>query len=168
MTTKIVNAEELIESLTELQALVFSVNESKGFHNDRPKPMRIGSSVAAQKERQAALANWQGNKLLLIVSEIAEAQDEIRNGHAADETYYPEPPLPTSLVAEVGVAKARELISEDQEGKLRKPEGVPSEIADVVIRCFDFAATEGFNLGQIIAEKIAYNSTRPFMHGKKF
>lgn len=168
MTSKTVNAENLIEALSELQALVFSINESKGFHDDRPKPMRIGSSVAAQKERQAALANWQGNKLMLIVSEVAEAQDEIRNGRAADETYYPEPALPSSLVAEVGVAKARELITADQEGKLRKPEGVPSEIADVVIRCFDFAATEGFNLGQIIAEKLAYNNTRPFMHGKKF
>lgn len=168
MTTKAVNAEHLIETLSELQSLVFSINESKGFHDDRPKPLRIGSTLTGQKERQNALANWQGNKLLLIVSEVAEAQDEIRKGRPADETYYPEPQLPNSLVAEIGVEKARELIAADQEGKLRKPEGVPSEIADVVIRCFDFAATEGFNLGQIIAEKLAYNNTRPFMHGKKF
>lgn len=158
MTTKTVNAEHLIETLSELQSLVFSINESKGFHDDRPKPLRIGSTLTGQKERQNALANWQGNKLLLIVSEVAEAQDEIRKGRAADETYYPE----------VGVQKARELIAHDRRGKLPKPEGVPSEIADVVIRCFDFAATEGFNLGQIIAEKLAYNNTRPFMHGKKF
>lgn len=152
MTTKTVNAENLIESLIELQALVFSINESKGFHDDRPKPLRIGSTLTGQKERQNALANWQGNKLLLIVSEVAEAQDEIRKGRPADETYYP---------------TCAENAKNPEDGP-HKPEGVPSEIADVVIRCFDFAATEGFNLGQIIAEKIAYNNTRPFMHGKKF
>lgn len=141
-------------ALTQLQQRIFDINESKGFHDDRPKPMRVGSTLSGQKERQNALANWQGNKLLLIVSEVAEAHDEIRNGRAADETYYPT------------------AVHEWPEGEPApgpfKPEGVPSEIADVVIRCFDFAATEGFELGQIIDEKLAYNETRPFMHGKKF
>lgn len=139
-------------ALAQLQQRIFDINESKGFHDDRPKPMRPGATLTGQKERQNALANWQGNKLLLIVSEVAEAHDEIRNGRAADETYYPtQPPLTEVQVVE-----------------RHKPEGVPSEIADVVIRCFDFAATEGFDLGEIILEKLAYNETRPFMHGKKF
>jgi NTP pyrophosphatase (non-canonical NTP hydrolase) len=135
-------------TLAQLQQRIFDINESKGFHDDRPKPMRPGATLTGQKERQNALANWQGNKLLLIVSEVAEAHDEIRNGRAADETYYP-----TKSVHEFGT---------------HKPEGVPSEIADVVIRCFDFAGTEGFDLGQIILEKLAYNETRPYKHGKKF
>lgn len=155
-------------ALAQLQQRIFDINESKGFHNDRPKPMRPGATLTGQKERQNALANWQGNKLLLIVSEVAEAHDEIRNGRAADETYYPGSPLPASLVAEVGVLDARRIMDERDRGQAQKPEGVPSEIADVVIRCFDFAATEGFDLGQIILEKLAYNETRPFMHGKKF
>jgi NTP pyrophosphatase (non-canonical NTP hydrolase) len=144
--------DQTLTALTQLQQHIFDINESKGFHDDRPKPMRIGSTLTGQKERQNALANWQGNKLLLIVSEVAEAQDEIRKGRAADETYYP---------------TSAETAKHPEEGP-HKPEGVPSEIADVVIRCFDFAATEGFDLGQIIAEKLAYNNTRPFMHGKKF
>lgn len=132
-----------LEALRELQQTCGDTAASKGFHDDRPKPMRPGSTLAGIKERNGQLSNWQGNKLLLIVSEVVEAHDEIRNGRAAAETFYSGPDN-------------------------SKPEGVPSEIADVVIRCFDFAYTEGFDLAGIIIEKLAYNSTRPFKHGKKF
>jgi hypothetical protein len=136
-----------IEALRELQQTCGDTAASKGFHDDRPKPMRQpGSTIAGQKDRAAQLANWQGNKLMLIVSEAVEAHDEIRNGRAADETYYP------TLHAD----------------RPSKPEGVPSEIADVVIRCFDFAYTEGFDLAGIIAEKLIYNASRERLHGKKF
>ena len=138
---------ETINALRDLQKTCGDTAASKGFHDDRPKPMRASSTITGQKERAAQLANWQGNKLLLIVSEIVEAHDEIRNGKAADETYYP--------FWAHGEQQA-------------KPEGVPSEIADVVIRCFDFAYTEGIDLAGIIAEKLAYNATRERLHGKKF
>ncbi|AYN55857.1 pyrophosphatase [Arthrobacter phage Auxilium] len=151
-----------VEALRELQQTCGDTAASKGFHDDRP------FECEHVEMDEGALANWQGNKLLLIVSEVIEAHDEIRNGRAADETYYPEPALPNSLVAEVGVAEARELINADLEGKARKPEGVPSEIADAVIRCFDFAYTEGFDLAGIIAEKLVYNASRERLHGKKF
>lgn len=141
-----------LEALRELQQTCGDAAASKGFHDDRPKPMRIGATVAGLKERNAALANWQGNKLMLIVSEAVEAHDEIRNGRAADETYYPTATGPALL---------------HSDGPF-KPEGVPSEIADVVIRCFDFAYTEGFDLAGIIAEKLIYNASRERLHGKKF
>lgn len=140
-------------ALTQLQQRIFDINESKGFHEDRPKPMRPGSTLAGIAERNQRLANWQGNKLLLVVSEVVEAHDEIRNGRAADETYYPT--AQTDLDGAVV-------------GGPYKPEGVPSEIADAVIRLFDFAATEGFDLAEIILEKLAYNETRPYKHGKNF
>lgn len=146
--------DQTLATLARLQQRIFDINESKGFHDDRPKPMRPGSTLTGIAERNQRLANWQGNKLMLIVSEAAEAHDEIRNGKPADLTYYPTAPADSH--------------SEQPEPRRFKPEGVPSEIADVVIRCFDFAATEGFDLGQIIDEKLAYNETRPFMHGKKF
>lgn len=51
-----------------------------------------------------------------------------------------------------------------------KPEGTAAELADVVIRCFDTAVADvGCSPDQfadIIQQKIAYNKTRPFMHGK--
>jgi hypothetical protein len=152
--------------LTKLQELCGSTAASKGFHDDRPNLKDFFGLDWAKYP--AALANWQGNKLLLVVSEVIGAHAEIRTGHAADETYYPQPPLPSSLVAEVGVAKARELINADCLAKPKKPEGVPSEIADAVIRCFDFAYTEGFSLADIIIEKLQYNATRERLHGKRF
>jgi len=41
------------------------------------------------------------------------------------------------------------------------------EIADVVIRCCDFAASEGVDLEAHIIAKMRYNATRPHKHGGK-
>ena len=42
------------------------------------------------------------------------------------------------------------------------------ELADAVIRIFDFAGREDLNLSRAIVEKHKYNKSRPFKHGKKF
>lgn len=48
-----------------------------------------------------------------------------------------------------------------------KPEGFPSELADVVIRCFDLAFLMGVDLEAEIAAKHEYNVSRPFKHGRR-
>lgn len=42
-----------------------------------------------------------------------------------------------------------------------------AELADIVIRILDYAGGYNLPLAEVIIEKMAYNSTRPFMHGDK-
>lgn len=44
---------------------------------------------------------------------------------------------------------------------------VETELADVIIRCLDFAHKRGLRIGQAIAAKHAYNLARPYRHGGK-
>lgn len=97
------------------------------------------------------LRNYYGNRLMLIVGEIAEAHEELRLGKDFAERYYSGEPF-----------------THDDDKFEGKPEGVPSELADVVIRAFNLAYEANIDLASVIEEKLAYNATRPRMHGKKF
>lgn len=42
------------------------------------------------------------------------------------------------------------------------------ELADLLIRAFDYAGGFNLRLGQAVEAKMTFNATRPHMHGKKF
>lgn len=42
------------------------------------------------------------------------------------------------------------------------------ELADIIIRCMDFAGARGWDLAAAIVGKHEYNKTRPYKHGKAF
>ncbi len=49
-----------------------------------------------------------------------------------------------------------------------KPEGVGSELADIVIRVFDTAIQFSIDIEEEIAMKQEFNKTRPYKHGKSY
>lgn len=81
-----------------------------------------------------------GEIVALFHTEVSEAFEEYRAGHALDEIYY---------------------------GESGKPEGVPIELADLLIRIADFAGHYGVPLEDALRLKLAYNRTRPYRHGGK-
>ncbi len=88
-------------------------------------------------------------KLLLAVSEICEAQEELRDGRTLTEIYYSVHVDPTN-------------------NGLKKPEGFPVEIADAIIRLLDICHAVGIDIEAVITEKLEYNKSRPPKHGRQF
>lgn len=80
-----------------------------------------------------------GEVISLMHCELSEAYEEYRSKKGFNETYY------------------------EENGK---PCGIPSELADVVIRIFDFCGGMNIDLEKIILEKMAYNETRPYKHNR--
>ena len=48
-----------------------------------------------------------------------------------------------------------------------KPEGLPSELADVIIRALDIAGALGIDTERAIRAKVDYNKSRSYKHGGK-
>lgn len=135
-------------SIGALQQESWSMAEDKGFHGleykaaealaqelettDHKKWPTVIAAVFAEKLTMPL-------KLMLIVTEIAEAMEEIRAGHKPNEEYA---------------------------GKNGKPEGAPAELADAVIRIADLCGIVGIDLESAIQRKMAFNAGRPYLHGK--
>ncbi len=52
--------------------------------------------------------------------------------------------------------------------KIPEFSGVEAELADAVIRIFDYAGARGLRLGEAIVAKAQFNKSRPPKHGKQF
>lgn len=98
-----------------------------------------------------------GDRIALMHSELSEALEEFRNGHAVEEIYFNH----ENDCEEIAAFKSCTC----DRGK--KPEGVPIELADVIIRILDFAEDCTINMESAIRLKMAYNETRPYRHGGK-
>ena len=86
----------------------------------------------------AGIADHVVAKLALIGTEVAEAIEDMRDGRIE------------ATVTDTG-----------------KPVGLPSELADIIIRTIDLAYVLGVDIDEAIVTKIAANRGRGHMHGGK-
>ncbi|MDP3908879.1 MAG: hypothetical protein Q8Q14_00670 [Gemmatimonadales bacterium] len=92
--------------------------------------------------------------------------------HDDDET----PPDPIRIVAWLGLvcSEAAEAMEDVRLGNMAltfgedgKPEGLPSELADILIRVADIAGALGIDLEAAVVAKASYNARRSRRHGGK-
>jgi len=107
-------------TIREWQQDVHELAQEKGWYDGRS---------ASPRE---ILAN-----LMLVVSEIAEAAENVRDGRIQE--VWEEPP--------------------------GKPCGLPIELADAIIRIFDTATWLGIDIESAMTLKHEYNKTRAYRHG---
>ena len=100
-----------------------------------------------------------GEKLMLIVSELSEALEADRKSKHSTNINEIEWHNDWHLKDE----------SKDKEIFLKLIKDThEDEIADVFIRLFDYCGGMNIPIGDHIAAKISYNSTRPYKHGKNY
>lgn len=114
-------------------------------------------TFCSQKAGFDAAASDPAKYLLLAVSEVCEAYEELRDGHQMHDVYL-------------------------RDGK---PEGFPVEVADSIIRLLNILHSVSMvngplrlmrgtevlrtmTIAEVIAMKVAFNHTRPPKYGRKF
>ena len=179
------HADRWKQDSVELNSILFATAESDGFKADETGVISVDSGELTQLairkinsslgslSRQIVTINeangWntpevdtpvhQVAVIALIAGEAHEAIEELRDGHGVDEIYHSSHVL--GVVEEDGLG---EFVNEQV---VQKPEGVPIELADVIIRTLDFCAKRDIDIAAAIKMKLEYNKTRAFRHGDK-
>ena len=130
--------------------------------------MNINDLIAEAHANAVAHGFWEENRpfaeqIALMHSELSEALEEFRDGKGLNETYY-------SCTTE-GPGRRQNCLYPGRpcpaECPNQKPEGIPIELADAIIRICDACGQYGIDLDRAIRLKMEYNKTRPYKHGKK-
>ena len=119
--------------------------DGSSHYEGRKRDMTGFNEVAKEIHKNAVAHGWWDETrtfpeiVALIHSELSEALEEYRSNHGVTEVYQ-----------EAG-----------------KPEGVPIELADAIIRILDYCGYAGIDIVAALERKHEYNKTRPYRHGGK-
>lgn len=116
-------------------------------NEEQRKQYEALNALAARARKTAVEHGFEnasfGEEIALVHSELSEALEDFRESKPID-------------------ALGFELTSSGP-----KPVGIPSELADVLIRIFDMCGKYGIDIGGAVIAKMKYNDGRPFRHGGK-
>ena len=101
-----------------------------------------------------------GTLVALMHSELSEALEEWRNGRKPDEVYF-------SCTSSKNIYDGVHCGEECDLCTGGKPEGIPIELADCIIRILDYCGAKGIDIEEAIQIKHEYNKNRPYRHGGK-
>lgn len=137
--------------------------------------LTVPHSLAEQAEEIYAWAvskGWEpdtdrtfGDECALMTSEVSEALEAYRDHEMNAYVTVPRTVLVDGRVFQVAADKTDVYYVENQEYGIYKPEGVPSELADLYIRLLHYAHKHKIDLQAEVDAKMAYNTTRPWRHG---
>ena len=117
---------------------VYQANKAKGFWKYREETPQLIRNFFPEE----------------IAEEFAVAVEKAYNAQAIA--------LMHSELSEALEADRKDLMDD----KLTHRKGLEVELADAVIRIMDFTQGKDMDLDNTIAEKLAYNTTRPYLHGE--
>jgi NTP pyrophosphatase (non-canonical NTP hydrolase) len=121
-----------------LARAISATAKEKGWWDGFPGPEAFVPNREGKVSFQQVVNYRIGTALCLIHSEVSEALEALRIG---DMYHF--------------------------EGSDSKPEGIASELADVIIRVLDLSEALGIDIGQAIIDKMRYNERRAHRHGGK-
>jgi NTP pyrophosphatase (non-canonical NTP hydrolase) len=171
-------------SLNELRDAVHETARAKGWWDGREgEEVTVnGAGIGVWALDQRSFAEL----LMLVVSECAEALEDWRNGYEVDKPRWQvtsrTPDAPTANLEAHGDRMRLRTASETREVSLNnvddrellrghgwytKPIGIPSELADIIIRILDISGAYGVDIEDAVRTKMEFNETREVRHGGK-
>lgn len=152
------------EELLSYQAPPIDVTPCKNCNTTEPPKSKLPegfsqfplNQLAWQINKWAQEKGWNdklvefGDMISLFHTELSEAYEEYRNGHEVCEVYTQE----EDFIPVNGY-------------KFFKPLGIPTELADLIIRILHYCGYCGIDIETILTQKMEYNYRRSYRHGNK-